>query len=204
MTQKKKRSRLYQSDGRPAEGDASREAAAQPSQAEHKTQNSLPAKEKATRRQNAMIVVKRYTVLGSGAGVIPIPGADMAGLSAVQYRMITRVATIYGVPVQEERLRGLISSLLAGLLSASLIYGPLTHMLGLATGIGWGLRSAVAVSVSAAATRALGIVFVRHFESGGTLLDFSADGKREELVRTFKDAMNEDVNDRKVAEEGAS
>jgi uncharacterized protein (DUF697 family) len=188
MNQKKKRSRLYQRDEDPVGGHASPKGA--------------PDRGTDTRGR-AMRVVRRHTLYGSGTGLIPIPGADIAGLSGVQFRMIAGIARIYGVPVHRERLRAVVSSLLTGLLSASLIYGPVSHMLGLATGIGWGLRSAVAVTVSAAATRALGIVFIRHFESGGSLLDFNVEEKRDELNRTFENEIKDGDKGTKDEEIGA-
>lgn len=132
-------------------------------------------------------ILRTYTAYTSGAGAIPFPGADMATVGVLQYRMISKIAHEYGVEVEKERLKGIIGSLLATIFSASIAYGPVSQFLALTSGLGWIMKSAVSVSISGATTYALGNVFIRHFESGGTLLDFDV----KEQSETYKKLVDE-------------
>lgn len=163
MSAKKKRTRLYQTE-------VSDEPMATPD-------SGIDVSSDSHSLQPAGIV-KKYTYLSSGTGIIPIPGVDIAALSFLQYQMVTKLARIYGVPVEKERLRGILASLLSTVISASVIYGPVTRSLVMLTGIGWIMKSAVAVPASGVTTYILGVIFIQHFESGGNLLDFDLDEKK--------------------------
>lgn len=151
MATKKKRSRLYQST-------------------EPQVDNTT-----------AMAIVKRYAYYSSGVGAVPIPVAGVLSVNAVQYAMIKKLAAYYDIPFKGQRLKSLISSLLSGVVSASIIYGPITNALTVFTGLGLLFRVGVSVSVSGAVTTALGKLFIDHFERGGSFLDLDVERSRLQL-----------------------
>lgn len=124
------------------------------------------------RDERALAIVRRHIPWATGAGVVPMPGVDFALIGAVQMHMLARLCEEYRVPFREEFARSTVGTLLAGLVqyavagnlaAAAVQYIPIAGPL-----IGF----AVLPSFAAAATFALGKVFITHFESGGTFLDF--------------------------------
>jgi len=135
----------------------------------------------------SLSILKSYTAYTSGAGIIPFPGADIATVSVLQYRLVSKIAEQYGIEVEKERLKQIIGTLLATVVTASIAYGPVSQFLALTSGLGWVMKSAVSISISGATTYALGNLFIRHFESGGTLLDFDV----KEQSKAYKKMVDE-------------
>ena len=61
----------------------------------------------------ATSVVDRYSLYAGGAGLIPIPAADIAAVAAVQLQMVRKLSEIYGVPFSANLGKSLIASNLA-------------------------------------------------------------------------------------------
>ena len=130
-------------------------------------------------RVNEANTVIRNHVLGSmGIALVPIPVIDLVALSGIQIKMLHSLAKLYRVPFSENLGKSLIVSLVGGVMptSTAMTIASLAKVvpgLGTATGM-------VSVSVlGGATTYAIGSVFVQHFESGGTLLDFEPKKMRE-------------------------
>lgn len=134
------------------------------------TTGTPPPPAAVSRADAAMAIVRRHVPWSAGAGIIPLPGVDLAALIAVQLRMLARIADLYGVPFREQAAKSLLASTLGAALPGSLAGGVASAfkavpVLGTLAGI------ATLPALGAAATYAVGRVFVTHFESGGTLLD---------------------------------
>lgn len=109
----------------------------------------------------------------AAATLIPVNGLDLAALAGVQANLIVNISALYDEKPSKYVVSGVISTLLATLLPS---YGaqlavpvllkwiPFGNLVGIATMAGFG----------AAATYAVGKVFVDHYENGGTFADFSA------------------------------
>jgi len=131
----------------------------------------------ARRRLLAGRIVERHAAYSAVGGVIPIPIANVASITAIIVRMVKRLSGLYGVPFERDRARAIVVGLLGGatpmglatVTSSTLVYViPGANLVGLAV-------SSVAGS---ACTRGIGKVFVEHFESGATLTDFpTIDGR---------------------------
>lgn len=114
-------------------------------------------------------VIKAHVIYSTGAGLIPLPVVDMAALLGIQISLVHKLGNIYGNEgsFQRKRVRRWIRILstdlgVAGIFSgikAIPLVGSLVGMFGTPL-------------YSAAATYALGRVFLLHFAQGGTLLDF--------------------------------
>jgi len=135
------------------------------------------------RQAYANKIVKDYVVWSSGTALIPIPILDMAAVTAVQVKMLKRLCDYYGMEFSNQMGKALIASLIGGL-HAGLIAGSLLKTLPVL-----GLAGAVASTAVAtgAFTYAVGKVFVYHFESGGTLLDFDPARLKEYFASQFKE-----------------
>jgi uncharacterized protein (DUF697 family) len=130
-------------------------------------------------RINEANTVVRNHVLGSmGIALVPIPVIDLVALTGIQLKMVHSLAKLYRVPFSENLGKSLIVSLVGGIMptSTALTLASLAKVLpgmGTATGM-------VSVSIlGGATTYAIGSVFIQHFESGGTLLDFDPKKMRE-------------------------
>ena len=126
--------------------------------------------------------VDRFSLWSGAAGLIPVPIADMAAVGGVQLLMLRRLSEIYGVPFTDNRGKSIIASLAGSVLPASaatsgaMTIGSLVKSL---PGIGWAVGALSMPVLSAGATYVIGKVFIQHFASGGTLLDFNPPDYRE-------------------------
>ncbi|MBP7184362.1 MAG: DUF697 domain-containing protein [Saprospiraceae bacterium] len=120
---------------------------------------------------HADTVIRNHVIWAMGSSFIPLLLVDILAVTAVQMDMIRQLCKIYNIDFKEQQGKAIISSLTTSTLSRvgarSLV--KLIPVIGSIVG-------GVAVSVFAgASTYALGEVFKRHFESGGTILDFDVD-----------------------------
>jgi uncharacterized protein (DUF697 family) len=152
------------------------------------TQGALEAPKSAVSKEEAAErIIKNNVLWSAGAGVIPVPLLDAAATAAVQIRMLKQLADLYEVPFREDRIKNVCSGLVAGLGAPVLgsaiglsalkfvpVLGPLVALLAMPAS-------------SAAFTYAVGKVFVQHFASGGTFLDFDPDTVREYFNKQFEE-----------------
>ena len=144
------------------------------------------------RDELASQVVDRFSLWSGAAGLIPIPIADMAAVGGVQLVMLRRLSEIYGVPFSENRGKSIIASLAGAVLPAStattsaMTVGSLVKAL---PGLGWAVGALSMPVLSAGATYVIGKVFIQHFASGGTLLDFNPPDYRE-FIKAQKEKFN--------------
>jgi uncharacterized protein (DUF697 family) len=119
--------------------------------------------------EQANEVVRNHVLWSLGAGLVPVPVLDVAAVTAVQVDMIQALAKQYGVPYNENQGKTILSAL-AGSTLARLGASAVKAIPVVGTVIG-GASMAV---LSGASTYAAGLVFIKHFEDGGTLDSFSA------------------------------
>lgn len=126
-------------------------------------------------------IIRNHIVWSMGAGLIPLPIADIAAVSAVQLDMIKQMSRIYSVDFNEMQGKSLITTLVGSSMArvgASAIK--------LIPGIGSIVGSVAMPVLSGASTYALGQVFRQHFETGGTFLDFDVDRLRKYYTEQFE------------------
>jgi len=131
------------------------------------------------RQVRAEAIVRRNMYWALGAGAIPVPLLDFAAITGVQIKMLKQLSNEYEVPFLEHKVKNIAGSLVSASLSVgagtALVFSVLkvVPFIGTAAGI-------VSVSIAASAiTYATGKVFIQHFESGGTFLDFDPKKVRE-------------------------
>jgi uncharacterized protein (DUF697 family) len=118
----------------------------------------------ASRRARADRMIKKHVIWSTGAGLIPIPVADLAAVTAVQVSMLEELAVIYGVQYSESVLKSFVTALTGGM-AARLGASALKAIPGLGSVIG-----GVSMSVmSGASTYAVGQVAKRQFDDAADL-----------------------------------
>lgn len=135
----------------------------------------------------AMEIVKKYMAWSAGAGVIPIPWIDIAAISGVQFKMLKSLADHYGVAFSAHRAKSILATLVSGYGANTLAFGSMGALLKSIPGPGT-LFGMVSLPVCAGATTyAVGKVFIQHFASGGTFLNFAPQKISAHYARHFED-----------------
>lgn len=136
---------------------------------------------------DATRIVKKYMWFSGGAGLIPIPYLDLAAVSGVQLKMVADISKFYGVPFQANRGKAAIGSLVGFVLPHATACGLIGSTLKAIPLVG-ALAGAPAMALFCGAYAwALGNVFIQHFESGGTFLDFNPDEVKEYFRTQFEE-----------------
>jgi uncharacterized protein (DUF697 family) len=144
------------------------------------------------RDELASKLVDRFAAWSGVAGFIPVPIVDAVAVGGLQLQMVRRISQIYGVAFNENRGKALIASLAGAMI-------PMTSGVGAASifkfvpVVGTIVSAVVMPALSAGATFAVGKVFIQHFASGGTLLDFNPPD-----YRAFLKAQKEMWNSRSL------
>lgn len=142
------------------------------------------------RDAHANTIIRNHVVWSMGAGFIPILIADIFAVSALQLDMIRQLCRVYNVNFSETQGKAIVTALTSSTL-ARITAGSIIKII---PGVG-SLLGGVTVSVFAgASTFALGEVFKKHFETGGTILDFDP----ARLKKLYKEKFEKG---KKVAEE---
>ncbi|MDN2584307.1 DUF697 domain-containing protein [Aquibium sp. ELW1220] len=136
----------------------------------------------------AAVVISRSVAWSAAAAVVPVPYVDLLALGAVQVKMVRDLAGVYGVDASSETLQAVISALLGTLAPAAISGSLLGSALKVVPVGGTILGSVGLAAFGSAATYAIGKIFVRHFEAGGTLKSFSAAAVEEDLKKEFSAA----------------
>lgn len=141
--------------------------------------------EKAGRLDKASAIISNKCKWSAAAGFIPVPYLDLAGLAAVQVKMVSELSELYGKTVQQEAIRTTVATLLGTLTTAGLAAPVAFTTVKIIPGLGSIAGGLSLGALGAAATYAVGKVFVNHFEGGGTLANFSVDKVKEDLKSAF-------------------
>jgi uncharacterized protein (DUF697 family) len=123
------------------------------------------------RRLLALAVVKRHAAYSGVGGIIPIPVANIAGVAAVNVRMVKVLSELYRVPFERDRARAIVVGLLGGAMPTGLATATASTLVYVIPGANL-VGLAVSSMTALACTRSIGRVFIEHFESGATLADF--------------------------------
>ena len=128
------------------------------------------------RRSQANSIVERHTAYAAVGGIIPVPIANVASVTAVIVRMVKRLSDLYGIPFERDRARAIVVGLMGGAMPTGL--GAVTTSTLFYVVPGSGLVGLAVSSIAAVAcTRSIGRIFVEHFETGSSLHDLGAPAK---------------------------
>ena len=147
-------------------------------------------KKNSERSKHADTIIQNHVIWSMGAGLVPILMADILAVSALQIDMIRQLCRVYDVDFSETQGKAIVTSLT----SSTLARAGARSLVKLIPGIGSIIGGVTVSAFAGASTYALGEVFKRHFESGGTILDFDMD----RLKNLYKEKFEKG---KKVAEE---
>lgn len=132
----------------------------------------------------ALEIVKKYALFSAGAGLIPIPVADFAAITALEVKMLHDLGDLYGVPFSQEKVRPIVASIIGGYTSTRVGYGVGGSVMKGVPVIGTALGLLSVPAFGAGLTYAIGKIFIQHLASGGTFLDFNPDTVRAHFAKT--------------------
>jgi len=141
------------------------------------------------KQAKASEIIKNHVGFSLGAALIPVPGADLLAVSAVQLNMLRSLAKIYGVGFMDTLGKNIISAVAGG--SAARLGASLVKAI---PGVGTIIGELSMPVLSGASTYALGRVVATHFQKGGSLDDL-------DLKNARKGYQTEMENGKRVAEE---
>lgn len=126
--------------------------------------------EQTERDKHADTIIRNHIIWSMGAGLIPVPIVDFFAVSGIQLDMIRQLCKLYDQDFKEAQGKAIITSLTGSGLARMGAKAMIKFIPGIGSVIG-GVTMAV---LSGASSYALGEVFKKHFETGGTFLDFDA------------------------------
>lgn len=137
------------------------------------------------RRSTATKVVERFSFWSGVAGLLPIPFVDLAAVAALQIQMLRLISRIYDVPFSENRGKALVAGIAGTIIPVSTGFGMASVVKSIPIA-GTAVGALATPALAVAATYAIGKVFIQHFASGGTLLDFEPPNYREFISREMQ------------------
>ena len=123
----------------------------------------------ARRRSAARKIVERHRTYAAVGGLFPLPVVNIAGVTAINMRMVKQLSDLYGVPFERDRTRSMIIGLMGGAVPTGLGAATASTLVFVVPGSAlFGL--AVSAITAGAFTRGIGLVFLEHFESAARSL----------------------------------
>ena len=112
--------------------------------------------------------MERYAAFCAVGGIIPLPIANFASVTALVVHMVKRLSDLYGVPYERDRARAVVIGLLGGAMPSGI--GMVTAAtLGFIMPASGLIGLAVSSVTALVCTRRIGGALIEHFESGATL-----------------------------------
>lgn len=126
------------------------------------------------KQQHATDIVKNHVGFSIGAALIPMPGADLIAVSAVQLNMLRQLAKLYNVGFMDALGKNIVSAVVGS--SAARLGASLVKAI---PGVGTIIGELSMPALSGASTYALGRVVAAHFHKGGSLDDLDINSARK-------------------------
>ncbi len=132
---------------------------------------------------HADTVIRNHVLWSMGASyVIPLPVADVFAVSALQLDMIRQLTRVYGLDFAESQGKAIVSSLT----TSTMARAGARSLIKLIPGIGTIVGGITVAAINGASTYALGQVFKKHFNTGGTILDFDVERLKKLYQEQFE------------------
>ena len=129
-------------------------------------------------RTFAVKLVKRFALWSGAGALIPVPFVDLAAVGGLQIQMLRRISQIYKIPFSKNAGKSLIASIAGTMIPATSGIGA-ASLFKSVPGVGTVVSGLAMPTLSAGATYAIGMTYIEHIVSGGTLLDFNLQSNRE-------------------------
>ena len=132
--------------------------------------SDLPPHLAAKRRLIARRIVERHRTYAAVGGLVPVPVANIASVTAINLRMVQQLSALYQVPFKRDRARAAIVSLIGGAAPSGFGMATSSALMWIIPG-GMFVGLGVSALSAGALTRAIGQVFAESFENGAQLRD---------------------------------
>lgn len=131
-------------------------------------------------------VIRNYSLGSIVPSLIPVPVVDLVAVTAVQLKMLDSLSKTYDVPFKEQAARAAITALVGSTVSlgTSRIVASAMKIIPV---FGQLASAATMPVVNGGVTYAIGKVFKKHFETGGTLLSFDTSKMRNYFEEQFEE-----------------
>lgn len=139
-----------------------------------------------TRIGKGQAIIHRNVMWSLGAGVLPLPVFDMVAITGVEIKMLKELSDLYGVPFKQSAAKKIVYSLISGVGSVALGAAFGSSLAKIFPAIGTTIGVVSVPIFAGAVTHAIGKVFLMHFESGGTFLDFDPHEMRSHFKREYE------------------
>ncbi len=127
----------------------------------------------------ANLKIRDYSLGAMAVGLVPVPLIDLAGLFAVQLKMLHGLANVFDIEFKGDVGRSALGSLVGGAIPVAAAPTVAASLGKFIPGFGQAIAAGSQVMLNGAATYAVGKVFMQHFASGGTFLTFDPEAVRE-------------------------
>jgi uncharacterized protein (DUF697 family) len=117
----------------------------------------------ARRRALAHKIVSRHKNYAAMGGLVPLPVVNIAGIAAINLRMVKQLSDLYQVPFERDRTRSLIVGLIGGAVPTGVGTATSSIMMWIVPG-GLLLGLGASAVTAGALTRGIGLVFIESFE----------------------------------------
>jgi len=137
--------------------------------------------------EKSLAIVKRHMVIAGGAGLVPFPVWDIAGITAVQFKMLKDMGEVYGQTFKQSAVKNTLAALIGsiGLPTAALsVLGSVVKFVPIAGTWAGALTMPV---LATGCTYAVGKVFIQHFEAGGTFLNLDPEKTKAYFKQQFEE-----------------
>ena len=152
--------------------------------------DATPGAERTLRLAQASRIISSAAAWSIAAGLVPLPMLDLAALGAIQAKMISDIGALYGQSLRKEAVRSTVSVLLGVLVPGQIAGGIAASSVKLVPGMGSVIGAVSLSAFGSAASYAIGKIFVRHFEAGGTIESFRPEAVEDELKTEVKAARS--------------
>jgi uncharacterized protein (DUF697 family) len=134
-------------------------------------------------------VVRKYMYWSMGAGLIPVPYLDVVAVSGIQLKMLDEISKIYDVKFSENIGKSVVGALIGGITAKTISRSYVTSWIKSIPFIG--VLGAVSMPLfSGASTWAVGRIFIQHFASGGTFLDFDPQKVKDYFKELYEEGLS--------------
>jgi uncharacterized protein (DUF697 family) len=137
------------------------------------------------RKAKATAVVEKFQWITAGTVFVnPLPALDLMSAGAVQYQMITELASIYGVELSTAHVKMIGTQMIQTLLKLGLVEAATSLIAGIfkSSLVGFAAGGAVQATSMAYLTHISGMAFLEYFERGQSWGD---GGMQAALIRQF-------------------
>lgn len=109
-------------------------------------------------------IVKSYVLYSMGAGLIPVPGLDVTGVTLVQIEMLKKIAAEYEADFSEHQLKAIL-----GVLAGNIVAKIGAHSGWFVPAFGQAVSQLTMSALSGALTYAVSQVYIKYLEDGKIL-----------------------------------